>query len=150
MPESQPAPEKITCIVNVKGRKPCSFTTSLKEFWVAYYDKQGKIASGLWQTKTHFRLQQKALMNTLKVAFNISGIYDKDDAKEIINAPDRMNDNQVKIISARQSLALAKDINELKEVWKNLQPEQRAQLEFLKEQRKMEFEKTVPLHREVA
>jgi phage recombination protein Bet len=76
--DSKGKPLAVTCIIHVKGRDhPVKVTERYSECYRP---------TGPWNTMPFRMLRHKAFMQTARYAFSLSGIYDDDEARDIVKA----------------------------------------------------------------
>lgn len=72
-------PKSVTCVIYVKGREhPVRITERYAECYRP---------TGPWNTMPFRMLRHKAFMQAARYAFSLSGIYDEDEGRDIVNKP---------------------------------------------------------------
>lgn len=87
---AKPCPEWIDCIIYRKDRsKPIKVREYLDETYrPAFQGKNGYVSAGPWQTHTKRMLRHKALIQCARVGFGFTGIFDPDEAANIVGEKD--------------------------------------------------------------
>jgi phage recombination protein Bet len=82
-----PCPEWIECTVFKKGREHAA--TVRERFAECFKPNKPDKKANHWTTHTSRALRHKAIIQSIRVAFNMSGIYDEDEATNIIDVTSR-------------------------------------------------------------
>lgn len=107
----QLCPEWIEAVIYRKDRRP----TPVREYLDEVYQPARKYP-GPWQTHTKRMLRHKALIQASRLAFGFSGIYDADEATNIVTAPI----NQTAVSAANLTQAPARPALSLEELDANV------------------------------
>lgn len=82
---AKPCPAYMTVTIHRKDRKHSTpIREDLDECYKAPFVKNNYTAQGPWQTHPKRFLRHKAIIQAARVVFNITGIYDEDEAQNII------------------------------------------------------------------
>jgi len=89
---AKPCPAWIECTIHRKDREhPIVIREYLDEVYKPPFVKDGRTINGPWQTHTKRFLRWKTIIQAARVAFSFSGIYDEDEASNILAAEEAID-----------------------------------------------------------
>lgn len=131
LPKAKPCPSYVECIIHRKDR---SRPTVIREYLDEAY-KESQYSSP-WQTHTKRFLRHRALIQCGRVAFGLSGIYEPDEANDIISAEKVINPLPTETQDFSSDLKNTTTLQELSAAWKQVPPNQKPSLLALKDEMK--------------